>query len=135
MNYPYISRVEIENFRNLHGVKADLPSTVVIVGENRGGKSNLLHALRLVLDPSLPDFARSLRAEDFWDGLAGPFNGDTISIKVEIQGFDGDEDAEAVLADSIVSESPMIARLTYLFRLQRALAEGDERALTEDEYG
>lgn len=135
MSYPYISRVEIENFRNLHGLKADLPSTVVIVGENRGGKSNLLHALRLVLDPSLPDSARSLRAEDFWDGLAGPFNGDTISIKVEIQGFDGDEDAEAVLADSIVSDSPMIARLTYLFRPQPALAEGDEHAFTEDEYG
>jgi superfamily I DNA/RNA helicase len=33
--------------------------------ENRVGKSNLLHAIRLVLDPSLSNAARWLRREDF----------------------------------------------------------------------
>ena len=37
----------------------------VIVGENKIGKSNLLFALQLILDPALPDSDRSLREEDF----------------------------------------------------------------------
>ena len=49
------------------------------MGENRSGKSNFLDALRLVLDPSLPDSQRNLRAEDFWDGLGKPFAGNIIS--------------------------------------------------------
>jgi putative ATP-dependent endonuclease of OLD family len=133
MSFPYISRIEIEHFRNLHGLKADLPASAVIVGENRSGKSNLLYALRLVLDPAMPDSSRDLRPEDFWDGLAKPFGGETISIRIDIQGFDGDADAEAVLADSIVDESPMTARLTYLFR-PRTTIEDDAKETTEDDY-
>jgi putative ATP-dependent endonuclease of OLD family len=51
------------------------------------GKSNLLHALRLVLDPSLPDTGRQLGA-DFWDGLPSPFDGHEI-VAVDFVGFDG----------------------------------------------
>ena len=71
-------------------------------------------ALRLVLDPSLPDSARDLRPEDFWDGLSAPFGGASISIKVFLAGFDNDEDAACVLADCLVSQEPMVACLTWL---------------------
>lgn len=134
MSYPYISRVEIEHFRNLHGLEADLAPCAVIVGENRSGKSNLLHALRLVLDPSLPDSARDLRPEDFWDGLAAPYGGESISVRVFLTGFEGDADAECVLADCLVSDDPMIARLTYLYRPKMSGADAGAEALTEDDY-
>jgi len=50
-----LSRIQIENFRNF----AELDGSVVVVGENRVGKSNLVHALRLIFDASLPDSARN----------------------------------------------------------------------------
>lgn len=134
MSYPYISRIEIEHFRNLHGLQTDLAPSAVIVGENRSGKSNLLHALRLVLDPALPDSARELRPEDFWDGLAAPYGGESISIRVFLSGFEGDADAECVLADCLVSNDPMAACLTYVYRPKSSRAEADEGTLTEDDY-
>jgi putative ATP-dependent endonuclease of OLD family len=133
MNYPYISRIEIEHFRNLHGLQADLAPCAVIVGENRSGKSNLLHALRLVLDPSLPDSSRELRPEDFWDGLAAPYGGEAVSVRVFLTGFEGDADAECVLADCLVSNNPMVACLTYRYR-PKALRAGEPGTLTEDDY-
>lgn len=134
MTYPYISRIEIEHFRNLHGLQADLEPCAVIVGENRSGKSNLLQALRLVLDPSLPDSARELRPEDFWDGLAAPYGGESICVRVFLTGFEGDADAECVLADCLVSDEPMVARLTYLYRPKASRADADAGTLTEDDY-
>ena len=75
MESPYISKVEVSNFRNFQRLEVSLEPTSVIVGENQAGKSNLIHALRLILDPALPDSYRMLRAEDFWDGLSKPFDG------------------------------------------------------------
>ena len=58
----------------------------MIVGENKIGKSNLLHALRLVLDPPLPDSVRQRRDEDFWDGLPRPLTAkDRIIIALELE--------------------------------------------------
>jgi len=61
-----VSRIQIHNFRNFHRLDLPLSGHAVIVGENKIGKSNLMHALRLILDASLPDSARQLRDEDFW---------------------------------------------------------------------
>jgi AAA15 family ATPase/GTPase len=41
-----ISRITIENFRNFAHLDIELAGNAVIVGENKIGKSNLLHALR-----------------------------------------------------------------------------------------
>ncbi|WP_282704024.1 AAA family ATPase [Streptomyces sp. CC219B] len=58
----HISRIEIRNVRNFeHLVIDNFPAHAVIVGENGVGTSNLLKAIRLVLDPSLPDSRRLLR--------------------------------------------------------------------------
>ncbi len=51
MSYAYISKVEVKNFRNFGTFTLHLEPTSVVLGENRVGKSNLLRALRLVLDP------------------------------------------------------------------------------------
>ncbi len=52
------------------------------MGENKVGKSNLLYALSLVLDASLPDSARMLRPEDFFDGLRDALKGEVIEVAV-----------------------------------------------------
>jgi putative ATP-dependent endonuclease of OLD family len=119
----HIHKVEIANFRNFGEFVAEsLPATVLVVGENAVGKSNLIAALRLVLDPSLPDSARLLRREDFWEGLTAPFAGVVIKVVVELTGFDGDKAAQAILDSSVVKHSPMVARLTFLFRPKIGLA-------------
>ena len=49
-----ITRIVVEN------VDFATDDSLVIVGENKAGKSNLLRALRLVLHPMLPDRDRLL---------------------------------------------------------------------------
>ncbi|MFE5828622.1 DUF2813 domain-containing protein, partial [Streptomyces erythrochromogenes] len=63
-----LARLTVRNFRNFAGIDVPLVGNVVLLGENRVGKSNLLFAIRLVLDPTLPDSARQLKLSDFWDG-------------------------------------------------------------------
>jgi putative ATP-dependent endonuclease of OLD family len=111
-----ISHIHIENFRNFHILDLAVGRSAVILGENQIGKTNLLHALRLVLDPSLPDNSRQLRAEDFWDGLVRPLGKDArIRISIDIADFEDDEGQLAVLAEHLVQPEPMVARLTYEF--------------------
>ena len=105
--------------------------SAVILGENQIGKTNLIYALRLVLDPSLPDSARQLRAEDFWDGIARPLTEDVrIRVSIDIDDFEGDEGQLAVLAEHLIQPEPMIARLTYEFGpipgLKHAPAKDDD---------
>ncbi|MFE9000609.1 ATP-dependent endonuclease [Streptomyces sp. NPDC007875] len=117
-----ITRLRIKNFRNLASVDVPLSAYNVFVGENRVGKSNLIHALRLLFDPSLPNSDRNLRREDFWDGLANgridwdPFTEKAeISVSVDIEDFEDDDRASAVLAGALVSRSPVKARLTFKY--------------------
>lgn len=110
-----LSRLQISNFRNFKNLDVEVGPHLVVVGENKVGKSNLLHALRLVLDPSLPDSARRLRIEDFWDG-AKPLDADSrITVSVDLADFQDNEGHVAVLGDYLVEHSPMVARLTYAF--------------------
>lgn len=89
----------------------------MIVGENKIGKSNLIYALRLLLDPSLPDSARMLRNEDFWDGLPRPLKkSDSIVISADLTDFERNPSQLAVLAQHLVEPRPMTSRLTYVFQ-------------------
>lgn len=95
------------------------------------GKSNLLHAIRLVLDPALPDSMRQLRMEDFWDGLPKPLSkDDRIEISVELTEFEGDPKQLTLLGDHLVSPDPMVARLTYVFGPLHS--EGDDAPTPSD---
>jgi len=123
-----ISRIHIRNFRNFADLDVNLAADAVIVGENKIGKSNLLHALRLVLDPSLPDSARQLREEDFWDGLKRPLGtNDCITISVEITDFEDNENQMAVLAEHLTNPEPMVARLTYVWQPLPGLEDGPKK--------
>lgn len=112
-----VSRITVKNFRNFADLDVALSEHAVIVGENKIGKSNLLYALRLVLDPALPDSARKLRDEDCWDGLKRPLGkDDRIVISIDLTDFEDDENQLAVLAEYLVEPSPMVARLTYVWQ-------------------
>jgi putative ATP-dependent endonuclease of OLD family len=119
-----LSRIIIRNFRNFKLLDIRLGEHAVILGENKVGKTNLLFALRLILDPSLPDSARRLRLDDFWDGLPRPLAlEDIVEISVEFRNFENRENLLAVLADHLVKPSPMVARITYQFRPIAGLKE------------
>ncbi|KAA0895462.1 ATP-dependent nuclease [Oryzomonas rubra] len=113
----HLSRIQIKNFRNFKELDISLGENAVILGENKVGKTNLLFALRLILDPSLPDSMRRLRKEDFWDGLGRPLRAeDVIEISIEFSNFSENEGLLAVLADHLISPDPMVAKITYLYR-------------------
>lgn len=117
----YISRIIIKNFRNFQYLDVALKGNIVIVGENRVGKSNLLFGLRLIFDPSLPDSSRQLGMADFWDGLEEIDADTVITIAVEIKGFDSDPDVLAVLTDYRLDDDPDTVRLTYQLRAMPGL--------------
>lgn len=126
-----ISRIKIENFRNFADFDVALNGNIVVVGENRVGKSNLLYALRLLFDPSLPDSARQLTLADFWDGLDGIGPEYRITIMVEILNFESDLDLLAVLTDFRINNDPQTVRLTYEFRPKPGL---EKEPASEDDY-
>lgn len=130
-----IDRLQIINFRNLAAIDLSLGSTTVIVGENRSGKSNLLHALRLVLDPGLSHLDRELGPEDFWEGLSDGSStwdpmkaGEKIEVAVEFSEI-GEDDAllMAVLGEALIEGDPMRARFLYRFAPVDTGEEGDLR--------
>jgi putative ATP-dependent endonuclease of the OLD family len=109
-----ISRIRIKNFRNFADVDFEVGDNAVFIGENKVGKSNLLFALRLILDPALPDSGRYLREEDFWDGLPRPLKkADQIAVSVDFADFEDNKHHLTLLGDYLVQPSPMVARLTY----------------------
>lgn len=110
-----LSNLSVRNFRNFQSADIPLCGNVVLLGENRVGKSNLLFAIRLVLDPTLPDSARQLKLSDFWDGCelaAAP----QIEVHVDFADFDGDDALVALLTDFRTAADPGIARLSYIYR-------------------
>lgn len=111
-----LTRIQIENFRNFHKIDVMLNGNVVIVGENSVGKSNLLYALRLIFDPTLPDSARQLGQGDFWDGLGEPLEDEKIVVSVDLQEFEDDLALLAQLTDFRLDDDANTVRLTYEFR-------------------
>jgi putative ATP-dependent endonuclease of OLD family len=130
-------RLSIENFRNFEAVECALGNHVVLLGENGAGKSNLLRALRLVLDPNMPDSERQLEAEDFWAG-APPFAGTVIKVTVDLTGYDSEPSVLACLGDHEIEppegHQEPVARLTYRYAPRATVAETDRSATTKEHY-
>jgi len=134
LNAMRIARIEIRNFRNFRHLDLAIGTHAVIVGENKIGKSNLLFALRLILDPALPDSLRQLRIEDFWDGLPRPLKAeDRIEVSVDFANFDGNDDHLALLGEFLIQPGPMLSRLTYVFQPLSTL-EGDPKKDADYEF-
>ncbi|GBH30962.1 ATP-dependent nuclease [Sphingobium xenophagum] len=127
----YLSRIRIEKFRNFRDLDVALGGNVVIVGENRVGKSNLLFGLRLIFDPSLPDSSRQLGLSDFWDGLEEITSETIMTVSVEIKDFEDDPDVLAVLTDFRLDDDPDTVRLTYKLRATPGL---DHAPASDDDF-
>lgn len=129
-----ISRVRIRNFANFSEIDVETGESIVIVGENKVGKSNFVRALQLILDPGLSERDRRLGLEHFWDGLEKDKLGKAIEVAVELTDFTGDPRLMAHLNDCIVDPGPpMVARLTYRFQPKANLGR-DPESLADYEY-
>lgn len=127
----HISALRISNFRNFQSLVVDpFPRNAVVVGENGVGKSNLLTALQLVLDPTLPRSARRLRETDVCAATLAstPLADVEVRVEVELQGFEGLTGALSQFDGWIVSKSPLTARVTYVWRMEHAPDEAETDA-------
>ena len=141
----HLSRVCIKNFRNFANIDVSLSEHVILLGENRVGKSNFIHAIRLVLDASLPDSARQLKLSDIWDGAAGsptehtsdeedeeaPTTDPVVEVHLDFSGFEDDPRLLAVLTDHRRPGEHTVARLSYVFRKK---ADVDGPAASEADF-
>ena len=80
-----ISKVKIENYRNFENEIINFNNKTLIIGPNDVGKSNLIRALRLLLDKSLSQVDIEPEEKDF------NIYTDAGSLKIEIEFDDYDE--------------------------------------------
>lgn len=128
----HLGRIQIKNFRNFRHVDIPLAANVVLLGENRAGKSNFLYAIRLVLDASLSDSARQLKLSDIWDGSVAGFT-DPVEIHLDFNDFDADPKHNALLTDFRIPTDPHVARLSYIFR-KRSDVAGEPKSNADCEF-
>lgn len=86
MNIDYI---ELEHFRNFATSRINLSRNSLVIGGNDVGKTNMIHALRLLLDKSLSDADIEPTARDFHCGQSG-VQADAFSIRVAFSGVTED---------------------------------------------
>lgn len=129
-----VCRVRLINFANFSDVDVETGDSIVIVGENKVGKSNFIRGLRLILDPGLSERDRQLGLEYFWDGLGEGKVGATIEVSVDLTEFTDDPRLMAHLNDCVINPGPpMVARLTYRFQPRTGLGRPPE-SLKDYEY-
>lgn len=91
----YISKLSVRNYRNFRNVSLDfLKGVNTIIGENGSGKTNILHALRLLIDEALP---RNIKFyESDFNRSIGDWKGHWIIIQIEFSELDPSEEAQAI---------------------------------------
>lgn len=117
----YLSRIVVKNYRNLKSIDASLNSAInCIIGENNSGKSNLLHALRLCLDVSLPSTFRSLTPADVHSDTdqSSPFH---VLIGVEFSDYSGNLNELALLHSCQIGNDR--ARIFFRFRPKKVIRD------------
>lgn len=134
----YISRLVIRNFRNFdHLDFAVRPGVTCLIGENNTGKTNLLHAIRLAIDVTLPNQFRQLVEHDI-NFAVDTTTPEQVLVSLELRDFK-DKENECALAGFWQSEEDL-ARLHYRFRPKRTLRAAIEAGehpgtgLTLDDY-
>lgn len=137
----HISRLFVKNFRNFRHLDVPIRDGVTcFIGENNSGKTNLLYAVRLLLDGNFSTQRRRLKAEDFSSGI-DPAQADHVLVSVEFTGFTGRVNEEALLMGAVLQNGN--ARLSYRFRPRPAVrdhianldADAPHPTLTLEDYG
>lgn len=99
-----IRKIMIKNFRNLRDLTVYPAHTTIFVGENNTGKSNLLYALRLLLDPEAKRLESEISEDDIND-VARSEGENSFSIVIEIGDLQKHQELEAIFMDRIAQDS------------------------------
>ncbi|MBS1894697.1 MAG: AAA family ATPase [Actinobacteria bacterium] len=113
-----VTALRARGYRNLDGIYALPAPLAVLVGENNAGKSNLVDALRTVLEPeNEPGFGGRLWPEDFAHDGRGAALASELELEVRLADLTEAEQARMVtcLAPSL---GPACARLRLHARLR-----------------
>ncbi len=100
----YLSKVSLVNFRNFkNAVLRFNPGVNTIIGENGAGKTNIFHAIRLLLDDTLPNSYSYFTEKDFNRGI-GDWRGHWIIIRLEFTGSTDNELLQSFISHSLDAE-------------------------------
>jgi putative ATP-dependent endonuclease of OLD family len=98
-----IRKIKIQNFRNFRDFEVHPRHTVIFVGENNTGKSNLLHALRLLLDPEARRLESEISEDDINDAARSQ-GVSSFSVAIEIGDLQKHQELEAIFRDRIAQD-------------------------------
>jgi putative ATP-dependent endonuclease of the OLD family len=105
----YISRIYIRNYKNFEELDLFIPNgdPLTIIGRNGAGKTNLLSAIRLVLDYSLPVWDKQFKEVDFcWNQNDQPWIlGEEIVITITFSGVVSNLEVRALLESIAPAQS------------------------------
>ena len=134
----YISRLVVRNFRNFRHLDVQVKAGLTcIIGANNTGKTNLLHAIRLVLDANLSSQYRQLSDTDLHAGLTFSIP-EQVVVSVELRDYEQKIDEFALVATAQVGGG--VATLHYRYRPKESVREeiqaGDRGNgdLTQEDY-
>jgi putative ATP-dependent endonuclease of OLD family len=120
----HISKLTLVNYRNFKNTSLRFHKGVnTIIGENGSGKSNILRAIRLLLDDTMVRAAYRLEESDFSRSL-GQWQGHWIIISVEFEEISTDESVQALfLHGAAVLDEPTVRKATYnlIFRPKKEI--------------
>ncbi len=117
----YISRIFIKNFRNFQLLDINLrPGVTCIIGENNTGKTNLLQALRLVIDADLSSQYRQLIEHDIYSeiNIKSP---QQVMVSLELSDYKNNVNESAIAGIWTVSDDK--ARISYRFRPNKGIRD------------
>ncbi len=131
----FISQICIKGFRNFHDTKIDFHEGInVIIGHNNAGKSNLLNAIRLILDVQcykrmgIYDFNRNTTLNEL------QLNAPKITISAILKKSESDEQEDDLVTVRnwlTKLEDDYEAQLTYEFFLPDDKVEAYKKSLAE----
>lgn len=120
----HISKLTLVNYRNFQNTSLAFQRGVnTIIGENGAGKSNILRAIRLLLDDNMVRAAYRLEESDFSRAL-DLWKGHWIIISMEFEDLSPDESVQALFLHGAAGiEDGPISKATYnlIFRPKKEI--------------
>lgn len=96
----YISKLSLRNYRNFKNVSLKFQEGVnTIIGENGSGKTNLFHAIRILIDESMPRITKFYETD--FNRSIGHWQGHWIIIQLEFSQLDSSEEAQSLAMHKI----------------------------------